>query len=150
MTTKRCQCGCYVPDRCHSCGRELGELRNESAELAMLRAQNEALIDANRAIAGTMPGPTREHIRRIEAERDDAIAALVRARHALAGQQAIINGRRTGLGEWLREELAVYRGQLRGLRLFHGDWAMDVTGVATLALLVYVLATVAGRLAGGM
>lgn len=139
-TTKQCRCGCYIPSRCHHCGEPLGELRNESAELAMLRAQNEALIDANRAIAGTMPGPTREHIRRIEAERDDAIAALARARHALAGLQAIINGRRSGLGEWLREELAVYRG----------DRAMAAVAMVWVALLVYVLATVAGQLAGGM
>ncbi len=124
MNTTRCKCGCYVPDRCHACGR---------------------LIGADRAadiLAGELPGPTREHIRRIEAERDTAMKKVNDLRmlndalqKALAGQQAVINGRRTGLVEWLREELAVYRG----------DWCMAAVVLVWVAITVAIVAAAIGR-----
>lgn len=99
---KRCQCGCYVPDRCHACGREIGDPRNESAELAMVRAENAGL------------------------------------KKALAGLQAVVNGRRTGPVEWLREEFRV------------SGWDERAALVLLVAALVYALATVAGQIAGGV
>lgn len=110
---KRCQCGCYVPDRCHHCGEPLGDLRNESAELAMLRAENDL----------------------VKRERDSGIKSVFDLRRALAGQQAIINGRRTGLAERLREELAVYRG----------DWCMAAVVLVWVAITVAIVAAAIGR-----
>ncbi len=124
---------------------------SKKGTIELLLDEQERLVAENRRLSaelvkskqvqnGELPGPTRTHIRRIEAERDTALAEGHRLRKALEAMQALLNSKPVSLWQWWGQEC-----RAGGINSVY----MAIEALAMLAGIVFVVASVVGVFCGG-